>query len=168
MTFQDFAYEMRLMESSNNYQCINDWGFLGSYQMGKPRLWDLDISIDGWQPSFAKRVAKKIKGFILYGNVKKQILTTEQFLNNPDIQDALFELHVDDHYRTIKRKFSKYIDTFTMSGLIAGAHLKGIGGLKQFLKHGRDTADGLGTHIFEYIIQFRGYDLTTKDVKVNG
>ena len=46
----------------------------------------------------------------------------------------------------------------TLSGLIAGAHLKGIGGINQFLE-GKDNVDALGTKISEYIYKFGDYDL---------
>ncbi len=71
-----------------------------------------------------------------------------------------------------KRKYSKYLGRtingieITISGLVAGAHLKGIGGVKKFLK-GKDNADAYGTMISEYIEKFGGYDLSDSDITIN-
>ena len=50
----------------------------------------------------------------------------------------------------------------TESGLIAGAHLLGVGNVKKFLKsNGRKIPrDGYGTPITEYLSRFSGYDIS--------
>jgi len=48
----------------------------------------------------------------------------------------------------------------TESGCVAGVHLKGWGGLKDFLINKKDNSDALGTPISEYISKFGGYNLT--------
>jgi hypothetical protein len=52
----------------------------------------------------------------------------------------------------------------TPSGMIAGAHLGGIGGLKNFLTSGGDNnpADANGTKIGDYVKMFAGYDTPFK------
>jgi len=71
-----------------------------------------------------------------------------------------------------KRKYSKYLGKtingieITISGLVAGAHLKGLGGVRKFLK-GKDNADAYGTKISEYIEKFGGYDLSDSDITIN-
>jgi len=50
--------------------------------------------------------------------------------------------------------------------LVAGAHLKGLGGVRKFLK-GKDNADAYGTKISEYIKRFGGYDLSDSDITIN-
>lgn len=71
-----------------------------------------------------------------------------------------------------RRKYSKYLGRtingieITISGLVAGAHLKGIGGVRKFLK-GKDNADAYGTKISEYIKKFGGYDLNDSDITIN-
>ncbi len=71
-----------------------------------------------------------------------------------------------------KRKYSKYLGKtingieITISGSVAGAYLKGLGGVRKFLK-GKDNADAYGTKISEYIEKFGGYDLSDSDITIN-
>ena len=155
-----YAFSLRLgeRESGNKYLCVNKFGFIGKYQMGKPRLWDLGISIDSWKP----------KWYLLPN--RHLILTRGQFLSNPLLQEQTFQKHVKLHLALIKRKYLQYVGFningihITESGMMAGLHLKGEGsskypGLKQFLKEETNSTDGLGTTIAEYVFKFAGYDL---------
>jgi len=146
--FSDFANDLGQRESSNDYQCVNDWGFMGRYQFGKPRLWDLGISIDGWHPEDKSPV-----------QCGKIIMSVGSFLKDTTLQDNIFRLHVIKHLKYIRKKYKKHIPKYTESGLVAGVHLKGFGGLNDFL-NGDDNIDGLGTKISEYISKFAGYDLS--------
>jgi hypothetical protein len=141
--FEQFKKDLGFRESGNKYYCVNSLGFLGRYQFGKPRLYDLGFSIDGFTP----------KGF-----APKKIITKEQFLNDPQLQDALFTKHIKGLCNSIRNKYPEAIEKYTLSGLAAGAHLKGLGGVKQFL-NGIDNADAYGTEISEYIKKFAGYNL---------
>jgi len=158
-TYNAFIIALGKRESNNNYGIVNSWGYLGRWQFGKPRLWDLGYSVDGWHPRFRK---------------KRVVITKEYFLENKDFQDYIMRLHVTQ-LRNIflnKKRYSKYLDKIingvliTVSGLVAGAHLKGLGGVRKFLK-GKDNADALGTKISEYISKFAGYDLSDSDFTIN-
>jgi hypothetical protein len=142
-------------ESGGRYDCLNKFGFLGKYQFGKPRLYDLGYSIDGWKPKFW---------------ISKTVISTYEFLNNRVLQDNLFEKHANDYKKFAMRKLEKYIgmnyngNMITLSGLIAGAHLMGWGnkknpGVIQFCKEGIISKDGLGTPITEYLVNFSGYEV---------
>ena len=50
----------------------------------------------------------------------------------------------------------------TASGLLAGAHLVGVGGLKKYLNSNgkNDVKDATGTPVSLYIKRFAGYDVT--------
>ena len=146
--FEDFREDLGHRESTNNYQCVNEWGFMGRWQFGKPRLWDLGISIDGWHP--------KGKSPVQSG---KTIMSVDSFLKDSTLQDKIFRLHVVKHLKYIRRKYKQHIPKYSESGLVAGVHLKGFGGLDDFLD-GDDNVDGLGTKISEYISKFAGYDLS--------
>lgn len=146
----DFLVDLGQRESSSNYEVKNDWGFVGRWQFGKPRLYDLGISLDGWHPKDQPQ--------------KKNIPWTI-FKKDTLMQDMVMLKHVRD----LKREFLKRPRDYKMgetingveidlSGLVAGAHLKGIGGVRQFLD-GRDNEDALGTKISEYISKFSGYNL---------
>ena len=157
-------------------ECVNEFGFLGFYQFGKPRLWDLGLSIDGWKPRWWS--PQRLKQYKVY------IISEIEFLLNSDLQDTIFRAHIQDLRKQIQKKYSKHYGCetwdiwgmndltvlsggvamskpniiITESGLVAGAHLKGLGGVKQFLK-GNDNVDALGTKISEYIEKFAGYEL---------
>ncbi len=157
-----FAFRKALYEreSNGNYKTENSLGYLGAAQFGKPRLWDLGLSIDGWKPKDVNNIPSGIK-----------IITKEMFLSNSDLQDDIFKAHVIAYKIYALRRLSKYIGikvndiNITLSGLIAGAHLMGWGndknpGVIQFLRNGIDNKDGYGTHISEYISKFADYDLS--------
>jgi hypothetical protein len=148
--FDDFKNDLGFRESGNKYTCENTMGYLGKYQFGKARLYDLGFSINGWAPK---------------GLAPKKIITVEQFLNDPLLQEELFRKHVKTFSQYALKKFGEYINNevsgikVTLSGLIAGAHLLGWGGVKKFLTEGIDGKDGFGTKISEYIKKFADYNL---------
>ncbi len=151
--YSKFIHDLGQRESNNNYACKNAFGFLGRWQFGKPRLYDAGYSVDNWSPK---------------GQPKKRLLSEKYFLDNTlGIQDKIMQWHVynlaDSCQRLFKDSIGKEINgvVITLSGLVAGAHLKGIGGVKQFLQ-GNDNSDALGTKISEYIKKFGGYELYPK------
>ncbi len=141
--YSEFKNALGQRESGNNYQIVNTLGFLGRFQFGKPRLWDLGFSIDGYTPK---------------GRAPKKIITKEQFLNDPTLQDQLFDNHVVSLGRAIASKYPEGVQKYSLSGLVAGAHLKGLGGVRDFL-NGTDNADAYGTQISEYINKFKDYEI---------
>lgn len=141
--YLEFKNALGQRESGNNYQIVNTLGFLGRFQFGKPRLHDLGFSIDGFTPK---------------GRAPKKIITKEQFLNDPTLQDQLFDKHVAWLGRAITSKYPEGIQKYSLSGLVAGAHLKGLGGVRDFL-NGKDNADAYGTKISEYINKFKDYEI---------
>jgi len=85
----------------------------------------------------------------------------DQFKDNPSIQNEVWDWHVDDINSYIdSRGLDKYIGTelngvtITREGLIAGAHIGGRTGLKNFLTKGAEGTDELGTTITDYIMKF--------------
>tara|TARA_S200002703_G_scaffold81131_1_gene70012 strand:- start:43 stop:630 length:588 start_codon:yes stop_codon:yes gene_type:complete len=134
----DFKEDMAMSESSNKSDIINTDGFMGKYQFGEDRLADFknDTGID---------------------------FNKTDFLNDESLQDQVFDWHVND--------ISSYIDSnnlnsfigktingieITKQGLIAGAHLGGKYGMRQFLETGGEynPPDKNGTKISDYITKF--------------
>ena len=134
----DFKEEMAMSESSNKPDVVNTDGFMGKYQFGDDRLTDFqnDTGIE---------------------------FNRTDFLNDESLQDQVFDWHVND--------ISNYIDSnnlnsfigktingikITKQGLIAGAHLGGKYGMRQFLETGGEynPSDKNGTKISDYIIKF--------------
>ncbi len=152
----DFLQDLGARESGNRYDIENAFGFLGRWQFGKMRIYDAGYSVDNYSPK---------------GMPKKKLISKKYFLDNKDaIQDRIMFWHVHNLADSINKKHSGYYGqiingiTITLSGLVAGAHLKGLGGVKQFL-NGNDNADALGTKISEYIDKFGGYNLYSPKLK---
>lgn len=132
-----FKEDLAMSESSNKNDVVNDKGYMGKYQFGDARLEDF------------KNANKDYK------------FTKKEFLNDPSLQEDVFSWHVEDINNYIdSRGLDKYIGTeingvtITRDGLIAGAHLGGKTGLKNFLITGKDKEDSYGTSISENITKF--------------
>jgi len=139
-TFTDFARDLGARESSGDYTAKNSLGFLGFYQFGLARLTDLGL-------------CRRKPGTTGYSNSSFEWIppnSEEAFLSSPDLQEELFKKHVADLRRQL-RKFE--------SGLVAGAHLLGVGGVKELLLEGKVGRDANQTSIVSYIAKFSGYDL---------
>jgi hypothetical protein len=152
--FGEFAYALGQRESGNDYKALNSFGYVGRWQFGKMRLYDLGYSLNGYAPPHLN---------------PKKIIAIQDFLNDSELQDKLFRKHIEQHTRYVTRHFSDQLGKIilgveiTLSGLVAGIHLKGIGGVRMFLQ-GVNNKDGYGTEITEYIEKFGGYELT--DAKI--
>jgi hypothetical protein len=138
--YSQFKDDMGMRESSNRYDCINRFGFLGRFQFGIPRLIDLGL------------VSRK--GIWLYG------LSQDEFLSAHALQDAAFDSHISRLSAAIRsRRPTPFGPTETcISGLCAVAHLVGFAGLYNWV-NGADEEDGLGTTAEYYFSLFKGYDI---------
>lgn len=129
-----FLDAIGMRESSNRYDVVNGWGYMGKYQFGKKTLKALGYD-----------VSKK------------------EFLNSPHIQEQAM-LDLLEHNRRILNNYIEYWDgkkingkIITESGILAAAHLAGPGNVKKFLKEGKEFKDGNGTKLTSYLTQFSGY-----------
>jgi len=123
-------------ESSNRYDVVNGWGYMGKYQFGRRTLKALGYD-----------VSKK------------------EFLNSPYLQEQAM-LDLLNHNKKILNNYIEYWDgkkingnVITESGILAAAHLAGPGNVKRFLKEGREFKDGNGTKLTSYLTEFSGYKL---------
>jgi len=124
-------------ESSNRYDVVNRWGYMGKYQFGRKTLNALG-----------------------YKNI-----SNKQFLSNPKLQEeAMIKLLKHNKY-ILRREIRKYCGTqkhgvyITESGLLAAAHLAGPGNVKKWLRRGKSFKDGLGTDLVEYLKLFGDYKI---------
>lgn len=134
-----FLNAIGMRESSNRYDVVNGWGYMGKYQFGKRTL-----------KSLGYEVSKK------------------EFLNNPQLQEQAM-LDLLSHNKKILKNYINYWDgkivngeTITESGILAAAHLAGPGNVKKFFKKGVEFKDGNGTKMTSYLTQFSGYELNIK------
>ncbi len=158
-TYDDLFDALGVRESSDNYQAENSAGFIGRYQMGELALddagyYDSDdgTSANDWIGTWAG---------------KNGVNSKSDFLNDPAAQDAAVRDFFDALWGFAKNlNLEKYEGQtlngvhITISGMLTGAHLVGIGGLKNYLESGGTTipTDGNNTPITEYITLFADYD----------
>jgi len=131
-----FLNSIGMRESSNRYDVVNGWGYMGKYQFGKRTLKNLGYD-----------VSKK------------------EFLNSPHIQEmAMLDL-LSHNKKILQSYIDDYsgivVDgtEITESGILAAAHLAGPGNVKRYFKKGKQFKDGNGTKLTSYLTGFSGYKL---------
>tara|TARA_B100000902_G_C26954143_1_gene737309 strand:- start:45 stop:629 length:585 start_codon:yes stop_codon:yes gene_type:complete len=129
-----FLNSIGMRESSNRYDVVNGWGYMGKYQFGKRTLKNLGYD-----------VSKK------------------EFLNSPHIQEmAMLDL-LSHNKKILQSYIDEYsgivVDgtEITESGILAAAHLAGPGNVKRYFKKGKQFKDGNGTKLTSYLTKFSGY-----------
>lgn len=161
--YEDFLLALARRESgdranpSGNPFAVNPFGYAGLYQMGEAALIDAGY----YQPDGT--AANDWAGTWTGNN---GINSLADFLDNPAKQTQAITAY---HQRLTSSIRSLGLDKFigrtlggvlvTESGMIAGAHLVGIGGLQQFLSSGGGTVprDGNGTALTTYLSMFGGF-----------
>ncbi len=159
LTYADFLHDLGVRESGLKPAKVNGYGYAGLFQMGEAAMIDAGYyKQDG--------TAKNDWTGVFTG--KNGISSLNDFKNNPDAQ-----IHAIADYEAVQWKviqslgLASYIDKtingvqITQSGLIAGAHLVGYGGLQKYLSSNgtKDVLDGNGTPISQYIQKFGGYTI---------
>lgn len=151
--FDAYAAAIRQRESSGDYTKVNDGGYTGAYQFGKSALIDAGfMDQSGSWTSYAQSLG---------------VNSMEDLKNNPEAQDTAFQNLTEKNWDYL-RNYLPYIGQtiggvpITVSGLLAGAHLVGHGGVKKFLDSNGTSVpvDGNGTPITEYMKKFGGYDFS--------
>ena len=166
-------------ESSGNYSITsrdNDQGYLGLYQMGEKALKDIGVyngdktSENDWIGTFKKN--------------KFDITSKSDFLSSPEKQHQAIIAYCRVNWKNLlfeceqaNINLESYIGKtingvkITKSGLLAGAHLVGVGKVVKFLtskdpKELEKIKDENGTHVSEYMTKFAGYDISdfTKEI----
>ena len=132
-----FLNDIGFRESTNRYDVVNQYGYMGKYQFGIKTLKSIGIDT-----------------------------TKQEFLSSPDLQEEAMITLLKSNQHNLRRQIKKYDGKLvngilvTESGLLAAAHLGGPGSVKKWLRSGEDFKDGNGTKITSYIKTFNGYDLT--------
>ena len=149
-----FLDALGMRESTNNYTLVNQYGYMGRYQMGGEALKDAGFKTESGEWT---ELANS------YG-----IYSREDFLNSPEGQDAAiraYHIKVCGYIRAYD--MDQYVGKtycgvkVTRSGLLAACHLVGIGAMKKALETDSRTVDGNGVPASEYMELFAGYDITT-------
>lgn len=152
--YENFRYDLGKRESGNNYKSKNTLGFLGRYQFGLARLCDFGLT-ERIKAGYSNECFVWAKGY-----------SEETFLTNEALQDDIFDKHVKDIINKVQKEFLSIIGTtqrgilISLSGLVAGCHIAGLGGVKDFIYYGVVVKDAYGTSVKDYLKNFSGYDLT--------
>lgn len=134
-----FLRQMGQIEGLGSYETVSRSGYLGMYQFHPTTLAHIGINV-----------------------------TKEDFLTNPVLQDSVMVQYMRMNARGLNKLIKRYNGTYyngvyiTKAGILAGAHLVGIGGVLTFFypeKYNYKTVDGNGVHVSTYIEKFSGYDL---------
>lgn len=134
--FIGYKEAIAFKESQGKYRKINSLGYLGKYQFGTVTL--------------------KTVG----------VYDSRQFLNSPKMQEKAFVALLSKNKSELKDIIEKYEGQIvagilvTESGVLAAAHLGGVGSVKKFFKHDgkRYLKDAYGTSIRSYMRDFGGYE----------
>lgn len=184
-SYLDFLTQLGGMESGNSYTAENgspkpsyadgtQLNYIGRWQMGEPALVtvgcvarDSDVYSQSYKnaPGEGGQVYKNGHVGMCKGLEPNGHLTDNSSLAN-GLQDELIRKLMQGNWRTIHRLgLDQYICNtvngilVTPSGLLAGAHLVGAGGLQTFLtgKGGHKVYDGNGVHVSKYMTTKNGY-----------
>ena len=93
-----------------------------------------------------------------------KVYNKDDFLSNEEIQEYAVREYTKENWKLVKHfKLHRYIGktkdgiTITHSGILAGTHLVGIGGLKKYLEKDIMSKDGNGVQITAYLDDLSGY-----------
>ena len=160
--FEDYLKALAIQESSLNPTLENPFGYVGLFQMGEAALQDA-----GYYKGDSTPKTNDWSGIFIGKNGVNSIA---DFKANPDVQVAAVVAFQNVQWKQIQvlgldKSVGKTINgiLITQSGLLAGAHLVGVGGLQKFINSNGAviSVDGNGTSISQYISQFGGYTIST-------
>ena len=134
--FIGYKEAIAFKESQGKYSKINTHGYLGKYQFGAQTLKSIGIH------------------------------DSAAFLRNPKLQEKAFVALLAKNKWELKDEIEKYSGTIvggihvTESGILAAAHLGGVGSVKKFFKSKgkRYLKDKYGTSLRSYMKKFGGYE----------
>jgi len=145
--FVGYKEAIALMESEGEYKKINSLGYMGKYQFGMETLKSVGVH------------------------------DSTLFLNSPKIQEKAFIALLAKNKWELKEVIEKYDGTImngikvTESGILAAAHLGGVGSVKRYFKSNgkRYFRDAYGTSIRSYMKSFGGFDTSfiVADINAN-
>ena len=175
------AFESGLSSGDpNQYKVENSLGFMGKYQFGEALL--IDLGYYKADVFYGNGADKNYWQGTWTG--KGGIDSKEQFKNSPDVQEAAIREAFNLNWQRINSELGKqgqsvnnylgqqkiFIDngvsktiTISLSGLLAGAHLRGPYGVAKLLLNNEVSHDEFGTSILRYIEEYGGYNVTPAD-----
>lgn len=160
-TYADFLKNLALRESGNRPGAKNSYGYVGLFQMGEAAL--KDAGYYGGDGTAKNDWSGGWTG-------KDGVTSLSGFMSDPQAQvNAITKYHAMIQSYISSNGLMSYVGTtvggttVTLSGMIAGAHLVGMGNLKTWLTSGGTLVpkDGNGVPITSYVRSFGGYAVST-------
>lgn len=137
-SFISFREALAFKESQGKYGVVNSLGYLGKYQFGMSTLQNFGVR------------------------------DSLMFLQSPKLQERVFVKNLQYNHSMLEDYIEEYTGKevggvkVTESGILAAAHLSGVGGVKKYLRtngEGR-SRDAYGSSVRGYMKKFGGYDLS--------
>lgn len=163
-SFDSFLKDLGYRESKGDYKVVNRYGYAGKYQMGEAALIDA-----GYYTKTLENGEKYNNDWTGTFTGKDGINSLEDFLNSPKAQENAQLIFKKKQWTYLKEVGAlEYIGktingyTITASGLLAGAHLKGAGAVRDYLESGgkNNGKDANGTSVESYMKRFANYDVS--------
>ena len=127
--FDVYADAVGQIESGGRYDAVGGYNnhYQGKYQFGRAALKDVGV------------------GFSAEAR--------EAFLADPSLQEESFNSLTVQNHKTLLRLSGQYrkLSSREQLGILAMAHNAGAGGALEYLRSGKDTADGFGTKGTRYV-----------------
>lgn len=144
-SFVAFKQALAFKESQGKYDIVNGFGYAGKYQFGGAALKAVGIT------------------------------NRNEFLKNPVLQEEAFKALIAINKHHLQNEISNYSGKvingteITESGILASAHLLGLGSVKRYLRNNGNISisDGYGTTIRSYMKRFAGYDTSVIEPNPN-
>ena len=129
-------------ESSNNPQAVNQFGYVGMFQLGKIAFKDI-----GRTTREHTHIRKHLPITLAVYPIKEQIEDVEKLISNNKRYLRSVNAFVGRRINGVK---------ITQNGMLAGAHLCGHVAVKKYIKSGgrTDMKDGNGVKVSSYIKMF--------------
>jgi hypothetical protein len=164
----------------NQYKVENSLGFMGKYQFGEPLL--IDLGYYTADVFYGNGADKNYWQGTWTG--KRGVNSQEQFKNSPDVQEAAIREAFNQNWQRVNSALGEqgqsvnnylgqpkaFMDngvsktiTISLSGILAGAHLRGPYGVAKLLLNNEVSHDEFGTSILRYIEEYGGYNVTPAD-----
>jgi hypothetical protein len=166
----------------NQYKVENSLGFIGKYQFGEPLL--IDLGYYKATTFYGNGADKNYWRGTWTG--KNGINSKNQFQNSPKVQEIAireaFNLNwqrvnsalaakgqsVNNYLgkqKTFTDKGASKTITVSLSGILAGAHLRGPYGVANLLLNNQVSHDEYGTSILRYMEEYGGYNIRVADFR---
>jgi len=140
-TMDLFLHDLGEVESGGNYKITNQYGYMGKYQIGMQALKQIGL----------------------------ESVTKEQFLDNPELQEAAMKMLLKENKKMLATYIGKYQSRviggiyITESSILAASHMAPKGTIDFLTSDGENVfRDGNGTPITKYLEKFSGYKIKLK------